>query len=65
MAEPGVVKAHLHYALYSSIIVAAVVIHGDRPIESAASKLTILLMALMIFSESVIRMMRARRGASV
>lgn len=50
-----------HYVLYSLIIFVAVVRHGDAPIESAGSKLTIVLMALLIFGEAAARMIAAYR----
>ena len=51
-----------HYALYSLIIFVAVVRHGSAPIESAGSKLTIVLMALLIFGEAGARMIAAYRA---
>ncbi len=54
-------RNHIHYAIYSAIILMVLVIHADRPIESASSKLTIVLMGLLIFGEAVIRVLRARR----
>lgn len=51
-----------HYALYSLIIFVVVVRLGDAPIESAGSKLTIVLMALLIFGESATRMIAAYRA---
>jgi hypothetical protein len=53
---------HFHYALYSLIIFVAVLRHGDAPIESAGSKLTIVLMALLIFGEAAARIVREHRG---
>ena len=47
-----------HYALYSLIIFIAVLMHGNAPIESASSKLTIVLMALLIFGEAAARIIR-------
>jgi hypothetical protein len=57
-------KEHVHYALYSGAIIVAMLIHGNAPITGAAGKLTIMLMALLIFGESVTRMLRGRRHAS-
>ena len=54
-------KEHFHYALYSLIILIVVILHADRPISSTSSKLTIVLMALMIFGEAVIRMLQRWR----
>ena len=51
-----------HYALYSVIIFVAVIRHGNTPIESAGSKLTIVLMALLIFGEAATRMIAAYRA---
>jgi hypothetical protein len=53
---------HFHYALYALIMFAAVLRHGDAPIESAGSKLTIVLMALLIFGEAAARMIAAYRN---
>ncbi len=53
---------HFHYALYSLIIFIAVLRHGDAPIESAGSKLTIVLMALLIFGEAAARIVREYKG---
>lgn len=51
-----------HYALYSLIIFIAVVRLGDAPIESASSKLTIVLMALLIFGEAATRVVKEYRS---
>jgi hypothetical protein len=53
---------HFHYALYSLIIFIAVLSHGDAPIESSGSKLTIVLMALLIFGEAAAHVIRDYRG---
>lgn len=53
---------HVHYALYSLIIFVAVLRHGNAPIESAGSKLTIVLMALLIFGEAAARILREYQG---
>ena len=58
------VREHVHYALYSSIIIVAMLIHGNDPITSASSKLTIMLIALLIFGESIVRIVRRRDRAS-
>ena len=52
---------HLHYGLYAAVIVAVMVLHADTPIVAASSKLTIVLMALFIFGESLVRTLRALR----
>ena len=51
-----------HYALYSLVIFIAVLMHGDAPIESASSKLTIVLMALLIFGEAASHIIREYRN---
>ena len=53
----------IHSALYASITFLAVVLHGDRPIAGASSKLTIVLMSLLIISEAIARLVRARRAS--
>jgi len=53
---------HFHYALYSLIIFVAVLRHGNAPIESASSKLTIVLMALLIFGEAAAHIIREYRN---
>ena len=53
---------HFHYALYSLIIFVAVLRHGDAPIESGASKLTIVLMALLIFGEATAHIIKEYRS---
>ena len=55
-------SSEFHFALYSLIIFIAVVRHGNAPIESAGSKLTIVLMALLIFGEAAKRMIVAYRN---
>lgn len=52
----------IHCALYTSIILLAVLLHGDRPIAGASSKLTIVLMSLLILAEAIARLVRARRA---
>jgi len=54
----------MHYALYSAIIIVAMLIHGSEPITSTSGKLTIVLMALLIFGESVARMIKRRNRGS-
>ncbi len=58
------IREHMHYALYSAIIIVAMLIHGNEPITSTSSKLTIVLMALLIFGESVARMIKRRNRGS-
>lgn len=53
---------HIHYALYSLIIFVAVLRHGNAPIESSGSKLTIVLMALLIFGEAAAHVIREYRS---
>ena len=51
-----------HYALYSLIIFITVLRHGDAAIESAGSKLTIVLMALLIFGDAAARIVKEYRS---
>lgn len=53
---------HFHYALYSLIIFVAMLRHGNGPIESSGSKLTIVLMALLIFGEAAAHIIREYRS---
>jgi len=53
---------HVHYALYSLIIFVAVLRHGDAPINSGGSKLTIVLMALLIFGEAAAHIIKEYRN---
>jgi len=53
---------HFHYALYSLIIFVAVLRHGNDPIESSGSTLTIVLMALLIFGEAAAHIIREYRS---
>ena len=54
-------REHIHYALYSSVILAVMLIHGDDPISTTPSKLTIVLMSLLIFGEAAVRLVKAYR----
>lgn len=57
-------KEHAHYAIYSSIILAVMVLHADAPISDTSSKLTIVMMSLLILGEAAVRVLRARRAIS-
>jgi uncharacterized membrane protein YGL010W len=57
-------KEHVHYAIYSTIILAVMVLHANAPIAGTNSKLTIVLMSLLILGESLVRLVRAARTAS-
>ena len=48
-------REHIHYALYSTVILAVLLLHGNDPIESVSSKLTIVLMSLLILGEGLAR----------
>ncbi len=54
-------REHIHYAMYSSVILATLLIHGDRPITSTSAKLTIVLMSLLIFGEAIANVIRLNR----
>ncbi len=58
---PRTIGTHLHYALYSSVVLALLLLHGDQPIESTASKLTIFIMCGLMLGEAVTRMIQAAR----
>ena len=53
-------REHIHYLIYSAIILGVMILHGARPIESTSSKLTIVLMSLLICGEALVRVTRAR-----
>ena len=55
-------QTDFHYAIYSLIIFIAVARHGNAPIESAGSKLTIVLMALLIFGDAAARIVSEYRS---
>ncbi len=54
----------IHYALYAAIILGVVVLHADKPIAGTNSKLTIVLMSLLILGEALARMVRAAKAQS-
>ena len=54
------ISLHVHHAGYALIILLAVVLHGNHPITSTSSKLAIVLMSLLIFSESIGRILTHR-----
>ncbi|MDJ0708770.1 MAG: hypothetical protein QNJ14_00200 [Woeseiaceae bacterium] len=54
-------REHIHYALYASVILAVLLIHGNDPIAGTSSKLTIVLMSLLIFGEAAIRVVKELR----
>jgi len=51
-------REHGHYALYSAIILGVMILHGSDPIVGTNSKLTIVLMTLLILGEALVRMRR-------
>ena len=54
-------REHIHYALYSSVILVVLLLHGNDPIESVSSKLTIVLMSLLILGEGLARVFKDLR----
>lgn len=56
------ISTHVHCALYATIVLLVVVLHGNQPIESASSKLTIALMSGLILAESAAKAMRGIRN---
>ena len=57
-------REHAHYAIYSSIILAVMILHANSPVSSTNSKLTIVLMSLLIFGEALTRVLRAAKKSS-
>jgi len=57
-------REHIHYALYAAIILGVMILHGSDPIVSTNSKLTIVLMSLLILGESLVRVLRRNKGGS-
>jgi len=57
-------REHIHYALYATIILDVMILHGSEPIARTNSKLTIVLMSLLILGESLIRFLRGNKGGS-
>jgi hypothetical protein len=55
---------HVHYANYSTVILAVMILHANAPIAATNSKLTIVLMSLLILGEAMVRIVRAAKGAS-
>jgi len=55
-------QTHIHYVLYSSIILLVLLMHANAPIESVNSKLTIVLMSLLIFGEATARIVKSLRS---
>ncbi|MDJ0655079.1 MAG: hypothetical protein QNJ40_13035 [Xanthomonadales bacterium] len=58
----SIIRSQLHIGVYAAVIVATVLLHGDRPIQSTSAKLTLLLMGLMILADAVLQLWRARKG---
>ena len=52
---------HLRYGFYAAVILAVMVLHADAPIAGTSSKLTIVLMALLIIGESLVRTLSVLR----
>ena len=52
----SIIRSQLHIGVYAAVIVATVLLHGDRPIQSTSAKLTLLLMGLMILADAVLQL---------
>ena len=55
-------REHIHYALYAAIVLGVMIMHGSTPIVSTNSKLTIVLMSLLILGESLVRILRGKKA---